>query len=276
MNRFFRRIRKFLRSSNNLILSLDNFRAVGTIEYGSKSQIQGKVEENMRKKLCKRSVAVVLMLMVLSTGLVANAQGSYTVETGDYLKKIAKSVYGDSARWVDIYEANKATVKNPNIIYKGQVLVLPDINPVPTVEEEDTTQAAEQEDTTQAETQEQTVTADTSMTLAQWIVSEEGNETTEEINEMMQEAGMTVAMTSDGNTLVFVYYFSPEMWGDLTAAEMAGFIEPSYLEDLLGELLPEMVEEASQEFATTYGITLEGINFVFVAPDGVPFYSMGA
>lgn len=51
---------------------------------------------------------------------------TYVVEAGDSLSVIAKKVYGDAGRWKDIFEANKATFKDPNLIRVGQELVLPD------------------------------------------------------------------------------------------------------------------------------------------------------
>lgn len=50
---------------------------------------------------------------------------AYTVVSGDSLSKIAKREYGDASKWPRIYEANRATIKNPDLIYPGQVLTLP-------------------------------------------------------------------------------------------------------------------------------------------------------
>jgi nucleoid-associated protein YgaU len=47
----------------------------------------------------------------------------YTVEKGDSLWKIAVKVYGDGYKWVEIAKENKITT--PNIIYSGNILVLP-------------------------------------------------------------------------------------------------------------------------------------------------------
>lgn len=49
----------------------------------------------------------------------------YTVKKGDYLSKIAKEVYGDAKKYNIIFEANKPMLKNPDLIYPGQVLVIP-------------------------------------------------------------------------------------------------------------------------------------------------------
>lgn len=79
----------------------------------------------MKTKTMKKFVVLAAVVGMLSTSIVANAEESYTVKTGDNLKKIAKQVYGDSSQWESIYEANKATIKNPKLIYAGQVLTIP-------------------------------------------------------------------------------------------------------------------------------------------------------
>lgn len=52
-------------------------------------------------------------------------EGTYTVVRGDCLSRIAKDQYGDSSKWIVIYEANKGVIKNPNQIWPGQILVIP-------------------------------------------------------------------------------------------------------------------------------------------------------
>ena len=49
----------------------------------------------------------------------------YVVKSGDSLGKIAKEVYGDANRWPEIFEANKDTIKDPNLIHPGQELQIP-------------------------------------------------------------------------------------------------------------------------------------------------------
>ena len=48
-----------------------------------------------------------------------------TVKEGDSLSKIAKRELGDAEKWHAIYEANRDTIKNPDLIQPGQVLTLP-------------------------------------------------------------------------------------------------------------------------------------------------------
>lgn len=49
---------------------------------------------------------------------------TYTVKSGDYLILIAKKELGDGNKWKDIYELNKDKIKDPNLIYPGQVFKL--------------------------------------------------------------------------------------------------------------------------------------------------------
>ena len=50
---------------------------------------------------------------------------TYTVQKGDCLWNIAKKFYGNGAKYTVIYNANKDKIKNPNLIYPGQVLTIP-------------------------------------------------------------------------------------------------------------------------------------------------------
>ena len=50
----------------------------------------------------------------------------YTVVAGDSLSKIAHREYGDANQWQKIFEANKDTIKNPDMIHPGQTLIIPD------------------------------------------------------------------------------------------------------------------------------------------------------
>lgn len=50
---------------------------------------------------------------------------THTVVKGDCLWNIAKKYLGKGARWPEIYNLNKDKIKNPNLIYPGQVFILP-------------------------------------------------------------------------------------------------------------------------------------------------------
>jgi nucleoid-associated protein YgaU len=51
----------------------------------------------------------------------------YTVKSGDSLSKIAKAYYGNAMKYPEIFEANREVIKDPNLIYPGQVLRIPKI-----------------------------------------------------------------------------------------------------------------------------------------------------
>ena len=47
------------------------------------------------------------------------------VARGDSLWRISRSTYGDGRRYPSIFEANRTRIRNPNLIYPGQILVVP-------------------------------------------------------------------------------------------------------------------------------------------------------
>ncbi|MDY0110112.1 MAG: peptidoglycan-binding protein LysM [Candidatus Krumholzibacteria bacterium] len=49
----------------------------------------------------------------------------YTVKKGDTLGAIAKAHYGSASKYPLIFEANRPMLKNPDLIYPGQVLRIP-------------------------------------------------------------------------------------------------------------------------------------------------------
>lgn len=64
--------------------------------------------------------------------IVANIQaqrqdvfGVHTVAAGDTLSKLAKAYLGDAGRYLEIFNANKDTLSNPDMIKVGQRLNIP-------------------------------------------------------------------------------------------------------------------------------------------------------
>lgn len=49
----------------------------------------------------------------------------HTVKKGENLWKIAEKTLGKGARYTEIFEANKPMLKDPDLIYPGQVLRIP-------------------------------------------------------------------------------------------------------------------------------------------------------
>jgi len=48
------------------------------------------------------------------------------VSRGDNLWRISQRIYGKGVRYTVIYGANQGQIRNPNLIYPGQVFVLPE------------------------------------------------------------------------------------------------------------------------------------------------------
>ena len=58
-------------------------------------------------------------------GSTSQAPDTYVVQEGDSLSKIAKRVYGNANSWRKIFEANRDSIENPDLIYPGQTLKIP-------------------------------------------------------------------------------------------------------------------------------------------------------
>ncbi len=55
----------------------------------------------------------------------SDIHGYHVVQSGESLSKIAKVHYDDGNRYMDIFNANKDQLKDPNMIQPGQKLVIP-------------------------------------------------------------------------------------------------------------------------------------------------------
>jgi len=84
-------------------------------EYGKKYQLE-EIDSSGYKKT------------EVNTTEVTNPKstGTYTVAKGDTLWAIAKKYYGDGSKYPKIYNANTDKIKNPSLIYPGQVLTIPE------------------------------------------------------------------------------------------------------------------------------------------------------
>jgi nucleoid-associated protein YgaU len=59
---------------------------------------------------------------------VADDKRRLTVVHGDSLWNIARAHYGEGWRYTVIFEANKNQIRDPNLIYPGQLFSLPKVN----------------------------------------------------------------------------------------------------------------------------------------------------
>ena len=56
----------------------------------------------------------------------ASTPSTYTVQPGDTLSGIAQKIYGNPADWTTIFDDNQSVIQNPNDIFVGEVLNIPD------------------------------------------------------------------------------------------------------------------------------------------------------
>jgi nucleoid-associated protein YgaU len=68
------------------------------------------------------STAVAASQSTAATG----SRKTYVVVKGDSLSKIARREYGDANKWQTIFEANKDLINDPDLIYPGQELTIPE------------------------------------------------------------------------------------------------------------------------------------------------------
>jgi nucleoid-associated protein YgaU len=57
--------------------------------------------------------------------LSGSAGRKYVVRPGDTLRSIAARLYGDEARWADLFRANRRAIRNPDALDVGTTLTVP-------------------------------------------------------------------------------------------------------------------------------------------------------
>ena len=144
----------------------------------------------MKKKALKRLAVFAVTMSMLMSGMTAFAAETYVTKTGDNLSKIAKELYGDKEKWRDIYELNKDQIKDPNVIFANQTLILPDAG---VVTEQQTTE--QQTTETEQQTTEQQTTEIEQQTTEQQTTEIEQQTTEQQTTETEQQA--TEQQTTD-------------------------------------------------------------------------------
>jgi nucleoid-associated protein YgaU len=74
-----------------------------------------------------RELNKVVVPIVFGPALVDPYHGfaQYTVESGDTLSSIAEQFLGDAQRWRAIFQANRDQIEDPDVVFPGQVLRVP-------------------------------------------------------------------------------------------------------------------------------------------------------
>jgi nucleoid-associated protein YgaU len=63
-----------------------------------------------------------------TTATAASTGGwTYVVVSGDSLSRIAEHQYGDARKWPRIFDANRDVIKDPDLVYPGQELRIPQL-----------------------------------------------------------------------------------------------------------------------------------------------------
>lgn len=77
------------------------------------------------------NVPVMVAVPVGDAGSERQAAGKVIIRRGDNLWTIARRVYGEGIRYTTIYQANKGQIRDPDLIYPGQVFALPNAETAP-------------------------------------------------------------------------------------------------------------------------------------------------
>ena len=99
----------------------DVYYLLGVKEYRAVTVTKVKKKSTSKKKTTKKKTTT----KKKRTTENKPKQKTYTVKKGDFLWNIAKKFYGNGAKYTKIYNENKSKIKNHNLIYPGQVLVIP-------------------------------------------------------------------------------------------------------------------------------------------------------
>ncbi|KMK67942.1 LysM peptidoglycan-binding domain-containing protein [Puniceibacterium sp. IMCC21224] len=83
----------------------------------------GSVGARVESPFKREEVAVLAAVAALSDGVAAQA---VTVQPGHTLWAIARDRYGEGIAYVRVFDANRGSIRNPDLIYPGQVFALPE------------------------------------------------------------------------------------------------------------------------------------------------------
>jgi nucleoid-associated protein YgaU len=88
----------------------------------------GNIEgvEKVEDQIAVTAAASTSALPVSPNATAPDQSRFHTVKPGDSLSKIAREVYGDANAYMTIFTANNPMLKDPDKIYPGQVLRIPE------------------------------------------------------------------------------------------------------------------------------------------------------
>lgn len=100
---------------------------------GDKATLEGKAASQEALEKAILAIGNTTGIAQVDSRVTVSGQGQaqqaqprfYTVKKGDTLSGIAKEVYGNASRYNEIFEANRPLLKDPDEIYPGQQLRIP-------------------------------------------------------------------------------------------------------------------------------------------------------
>lgn len=119
--------------NTNIKVALEEYTITDTTEEGFDTKVKIKLKQYKEYSTKRVQVTIkqyrppaVTRTVTTNNTAVAKPSGqNYTVKRGDCLWNIAKRFYGNGAKYTTIYNANRSKIRNPNLIYPGQVLWIP-------------------------------------------------------------------------------------------------------------------------------------------------------
>ena len=119
--------------NTNIKVALEEDTITDTTEEGFDTKVKIKLKQYKEYSTKKVQVTIkqyrppaVTRTVTTNNTAVAKPSGqNYTVKRGECLWNIAKRFYGNGAKYTTIYNANRSKIRNPNLIYPGQVLWIP-------------------------------------------------------------------------------------------------------------------------------------------------------
>lgn len=132
----FKVIRKFpngkMLFNTNMEVSIENYTIVDDVKEGFDVVVNIKLKQykTFATKTC--NIKFAKTKPIISPPKAPRQQSNapstnqtYIVKKGDCLWKIAKHFYGNGSLYTKIYNANRGKIKNPNLIFPGQVFIIP-------------------------------------------------------------------------------------------------------------------------------------------------------
>lgn len=112
--------------SEKFLVTLENLDITESANYGFDIMVSISLKgfEELQTTLINKNNEIVYSRND-STSPKPSSDITYVVKKGDTLWGIAKKYYGDGSKYIKIFEANKSKIEKANLIYVGQILVIP-------------------------------------------------------------------------------------------------------------------------------------------------------